>query len=721
MDDGTDDPRPEELPTTPISDRSQGDGSEDPTQVIPAVPDEPAPPRAYEQVDPEGAGAATEQFTAPQAEAASPAGSDPSSGGGAGGSGGDGSDGGVSGAVKAAPWAKIVAVAGGAAALLGLGYAIDLAVASGSVARGTTVAGVDVGGMSTADAEQTLRAALEPRANEPVEVTAGDVTEQIVPAEAGLGVDWAATLDRIDSQPLNPWTRLTSFFVDREAGVSSTVDEAALAGAIDGLRGTADRAVREGNIVFEGATPVPVTPAPGQQIDGEGTEELLTERWAFAEPIDLPVESVEVTVSQDSVDRALADVAVPAASADLVVSGRDGVTATSPRDRIGALLRFEPDGDGGLEPVYDFEAATGILAPQLAPTEREPKDAEITLSGGSPTVVPAVVGDLVQWPETLEGLPQALAGTHRIDAVYGPVEPELTTEAAESLGVREVIGEFTTGGFSSASGVNIRLAAASLDGALVLPGETFSLNGHTGPRGTAQGYVESGIINHGRPDTAVGGGVSQVATTLYNASYFAGMEDVEHTEHSYYISRYPEAREATVFEGAIDLKFRNPTDTGVLIQAIGGSSQLTIRFWGTKTVDVQSVTGSRSRPTQPDTITLPAGDACVPSSGSPGFTSSDTRIITDVATGREISRNTRTVRYDPVPTVECESSDPAPAAPPADGPPERAPAPEPGGGGGGQAPAAAPTTGRSAPSSTPSAPAGETTTRAPRPTADDDE
>jgi vancomycin resistance protein YoaR len=77
-------------------------------------------------------------------------------------------------------------------------------------------------------------------------------------------------------------------------------------------------------------------------------------------------------------------------------------------------------------------------------------------------------------------------------------------------------------------------------------------------------------------------------------------------------------------------------------------------LWGTKTVEVESITGSRSRPTTPDTVRLPRGDQCVASSGAPGFTTSDTRIIRDAATGAEISRNTRTVRYDPVPIVRCE-------------------------------------------------------------------
>ncbi|WP_206038086.1 VanW family protein [Rhodococcus sp. HNM0569] len=627
--------------------QSTGDGSEDDTRVIPVVPSDA--PLAYSEAPTAGAPSAgvpgadaTQQYAAP-AEPQTP---DTAPG-----------------RLGAAPWAKVAAVAGGVVALLGIGYAVDVIASSGKLPRGATVAGVDVGGQSREAAEATLRAAIDPRADQPVAVHAGDVDGEIVPSAAGLAVDWDATIDHVSSQPLNPFTRLASFFTTTEQGVVSSRDDIALAASIDTLRGTADRAPREGTIVFEGANPVPVSPAPGQSIDAAAAADAFADEWAFGRAVELPVESVDVTVSQDAVDRALHDVAIPATSADLVAHGRDGLEARIPREQIGAVLSFAPDGDGGLAPAFDAEAATGILAPQLKPSEVEPRDAKIELSGGAPTVVPSIDGNLVAWPRTLEQLPQAVVDTHRLDVVYEPKPAALTTDAANKLGVREVIGEFTTGGFAAESGVNIRLAASEIDGALIKPGETFSLNGYTGPRGTAEGYVDAGIINNGRPDTAVGGGVSQVATTLYNAAYFSGMEDVDHTEHSYYISRYPEAREATVFEGAIDLKFRNPSDTGVLVQAIGGSSELTIRFWGTKTVDVQSITGERSKFTEPKTIRLPAGPDCAASSGAQGFTTSDTRVVSDHATGREISRDTRTVRYDQQPTVVCEEPDkPAAAA-----------------------------------------------------------
>ena len=544
------------------------------------------------------------------------------------------------------PW---IAVAAGFGILV-LIYLADVLLTSGEVPRGTVVAGIDVGGMANDDAEALLRERIGSRSGSPIEFQAGDVRGELVVAPEVRDVDWPATRDRIDDSPLNPITRLTSFFTTREVEVVPAVDTPALTAAVEGLRGQTDRPTVEGGVVFDGAEPVGLYPVAGQALDVAGAVEALRESWVGV--VDLPVTVVPIAVEASAIDDALSRYARPAVAGDVVVSGRNDASAVLRPDQVGAVLSFVPQ-DGVLVPQYTIDAAIGILAPQLAATEVRPVDARFTLQSGAPAVVPSVTGDMIDWPRTLDPLPELLGTERTVAAIYGPVEPGLTTDAANNLGIREVIGQFTTGGFEYASGVNIRKVASVVTGALVKPGETFSLNGFTGPRGLAQGYVESGIIDHGRPAKAVGGGISQFATTLYNATYFAGLEDAGHTEHSYYISRYPEAREATVFEGAIDLAFRNNTTHGVLIEATASNSDVTVRIWGTKEVDVESVTGERYAPTTPQTITLPAGDDCVPSSGAPGFTTSNTRIIRDRVTGAETSRQTRTVKYDAIPIVRC--------------------------------------------------------------------
>ncbi|MBF6075682.1 VanW family protein [Nocardia beijingensis] len=543
---------------------------------------------------------------------------------------------------------------GAVLAVAGLGYVVDLVLSSGEVARGTVVAGVDVGGKDKAAADAQLRAELDPRASRELPLRIGDVQTRIVPSAAGLSVDWDATWSRIGPQPLNPFTRLASFFTTREVPIVSAIDEPALDRQLTELR-VHDRPSVDGTVTFRNAEPVAVPPVPGRVLDVAAARTELAERWVTGTTVDLPVVPAPLQVRPEAVDKALREIAQPAVRAPIAFAGKGGAGRLDP-EQIASVLAFGPDGQGGLAASVNQDAAIALLGPQLATTEVEPKDATFAVAGGKASVVPAVVGDKINWPKTFEQFTALLTapGERTAQVVYERVEPKLTTEAAQGLGVVEPVGAFTTGGFSGPSGINIRTVARKVNGAIVKPGETFSLNDFTGPRGIAEGYVESGIIDHGRPSTAVGGGISQFATTLYNAAYFAGLEDAGHTEHSYYISRYPAAREATVFDGVIDLKFRNNTQTGIYIETAATDAEITVRLWGTKTVDVESITGEKTKPTEPNTVTLPKGKDCIATEGAPGFTISDTRVITDRKTGREVSRKTRTVKYDPVPVVKCE-------------------------------------------------------------------
>ena len=105
---------------------------------------------------------------------------------------------------------------------------------------------------------------------------------------------------------------------------------------------------------------------------------------------------------------------------------------------------------------------------------------------------------------------------------------------------------------------NIHRGADLLNNTIVEPGATFSLNDTLGPRTAERGFVVAPVF-YGEFTEDVGGGVSQLATTVFNAVFFGGYEDVYHKPHTIYISRYPMGREATVNYPSVDLKFRNNT------------------------------------------------------------------------------------------------------------------------------------------------------------------
>jgi vancomycin resistance protein YoaR len=539
--------------------------------------------------------------------------------------------------------------------LLAVIYGIDVVRSAGAVPRGVTVQGVPVGGLSRTAAEQRLRERFEPQLSRPITVLAGDVAATLDPRRAGLTLDWPATLDQAGKQPLNPWTRLASLWRTREVGVVTAEDRTALTAAVQALRVQTDHAPIEGTIRFDGTRPVAVEPRTGQHLDVPATTDLILSRWIGGGTVRAPVTTQPVRTTAEGIQTALHDVE-PAVAAPVRVTGDDGHDALLAPEAIAAALRFAPDSRGGLTITVDNPTVIAALTPQLEATQHPAKNAQILIQGGAPVVLPSVDGRGIDWPATLLPLLDVLhrSGAQRaLAANYVTLPPTLNTEQANALGVTTQIGTFSTGGFATDSGENIRRVAEQVNGAIVRPKETFSLNGYTGPRTAATGYVDAGIIDHGRPSRGIGGGISQFATTLYNASYFAGMTDIEHKEHSYYISRYPPAREATVFEGVIDIKFRNDSPTGVLVQTAWTPSSITVTLWGTKHVDVESITGPRTDYTDPATETI-HGQPCSATPGARGFTTADTRIIRDAVTHVELSRHTRTVKYDPIPHVICE-------------------------------------------------------------------
>ncbi|WP_051011557.1 VanW family protein [Corynebacterium timonense] len=519
----------------------------------------------------------------------------------------------------------------------------------GTVPRGTTVGGVSIGGMTQDEAVAELESELGSSAQEPVTVRAAELTAEVVPATAGLGIDWRATVEAAGVESANPFSRLANLFRTREIDVVPTVDDSQLSPELDRVRGELHADPVDGSIAIEGGEAKVTDPVLGQEVERAELKERLTTGWLDPEGVEVEPEVLQPAINEDVISAAMDGPVKEALSGPLTLRGRDDVDAVVATEQIGEVVQF-PNVEGRIEPEVNRERAAEIFGEQLAPTVTEMKNARVLPGGG---VEPSQDGIVVDWEVTLDGVEERLLGPaeRTWDAEYKEVAADFTTEEAENATFDEVAGSFTTSGFNAASGTNIRLVASTVNGAIVNPGETFSLNGYTGPRGTAQGYVESGIILDGRADTAVGGGISQFATTLFNAAYFAGMTDVASTPHSYYISRYPAGREATVYEGAIDLQFRNDSPYPVKITASVGANDLTVSLMGVKTYNVESINGGRWAYTQPRQQTV-TGPGCAPSSGAPGFTTSDTRIVSDLA-GKELSRETTTTVYDPQPIITC--------------------------------------------------------------------
>jgi vancomycin resistance protein YoaR len=237
-----------------------------------------------------------------------------------------------------------------------------------------------------------------------------------------------------------------------------------------------------------------------------------------------------------------------------------------------------------------IDRVAGILEPHREEFELPPVNADfdVDIETNTVAIIPSKNATVLD-PEgvAVELLKAATSGTATGILVFTDGdEPEFTTADAEAFGPIELVSEFTT----KTPGVNrvhnIHLMADTVDGSIVWPGEEFSINEVVGLRTEAKGYKRDGAIIGGEvtccDDPAnVGGGVSQYATTIYNAIFFGCYEDIDHTPHSIYISRYPEGREATMGFPGPDVVFRNDSDVPIIIRnSYDGNSTITVQFYG---------------------------------------------------------------------------------------------------------------------------------------------
>lgn len=127
---------------------------------------------------------------------------------------------------------------------------------------------------------------------------------------------------------------------------------------------------------------------------------------------------------------------------------------------------------------------------------------------------------------------------------------------------------------------NIRRIADLMDGVVIEPGQAFSVNHFIGKRTEENGFVMAPSILDAEMSETVGGGVSQFATTLYNALYDAGFPIIEHRPHSHFISRYPAGVEATLSWPGPDLSFKNDSESPLVIETSVSKDRVSVKLLG---------------------------------------------------------------------------------------------------------------------------------------------
>nr|WP_297424656.1 VanW family protein [uncultured Actinotalea sp.] len=566
-------------------------------------------------------------------------------------------------------WPRALAIGAGVAVVLAAGYVGALWAWADTVPRGTTVAGVDIGGLTSQEAQTRLEADLVPVATEDIPVAVGERRTSLDPAAAGLELDVPATVDGLTGLSLAParlWHHLVGL---GEAEAVTRVDEPALERAVAELDTSLGAAPVDGTLAFVDGAPSATPAEPGVELDPEAARATLVEEWLTAGgTLELPSRQVEPAVTDDDVQRALTGLARPLADAPVVISVA-GQLAELPVEVLTSAATFTETDDGDLELVLDGEALREAVLARTTDLLTTATDASFAFEGGAPVIVPGVAGSTIDADALAQGV--AAAGTGQeadrtVEVELVEVDPEQSTAELEALGVTTKVAEFSTVLTADRDRThNLTVGASKVNGTLIRPDEVFSLTDTLAPITAAAGYREAGVVVEGRLTEGVGGGLSQMGTTVYNVGFFAGLEDVEHQPHSNWFSRYPEGREATIYEGVLDVKIGNNTPYGVLLQSWVADGRLWVAAWSTPYWEVRHATSGRSEVVPPRTI-YNTEPGCTPqSAGNPGFRVTVSRTLLLEGEVREEEANTW--RYQPQNAVVCG---PPPGAEPA---PEPAP------------------------------------------------
>ncbi len=496
---------------------------------------------------------------------------------------------------------------------------------SSEIPANTNVLGVQIGGLSTAEATAILQEKLGPKSESPIAISAYDNTALLVPIDAGMSFDAAATAAAASSRSLNPLDLLGRLVAAHAVDPIVTINQETLRLAIEEFSATVVTTPVEPTISYDGLTPTYEYGVPGRGVDVDASLGRIDAAYLSSSRVDLVVVSVPTQISDETVDSTVDGIVTSAISGPIRVEVGEARSSISPED-IAQALHLEPEG-ALFAPVLDGDFLHDVIEQDLKLVEGGAKDATFRIVGDVPVVVPAVLGQGVSAEDLGAAVLSAMEQTGdarvaRVDLSASQL-PELTTEAAALLGIKERVSTFT----QSVPTIeymqhNLARAAKYIDGMILMPGETFSMNETTENHNPdpAKGYMEGYVIGPGGVfQKMLGGGLSAATTTTWSAAFYAGLEPVQVQQHSRYISRYQPGIEATVAWGYFDMQFKNNTPHAIFITATTDDVSMTVSMYSTKIWDdITSEIGGFYATVKPPKIYNDT-DTCSAQTGIAGF------------------------------------------------------------------------------------------------------
>ncbi|HVW89781.1 MAG TPA: VanW family protein [Gaiellaceae bacterium] len=479
-------------------------------------------------------------------------------------------------------WSRIALLALIAGALA-LGLPLLFAGSPDRLASGTRIAGVDVGGLTTKDAERLLAGRAARLANVPVTFIAGTKRFQLTAAQLGVSIDWKDAVETARNQgggfgPIRGLRRLSLEFFPENVVPPIRARQDGLDYELDLISASIGSAPREARLVRHGLHISIAAGSAGRVLDKQtARQEIVDALASFSRaPVTLPVRVQTPAKTVQSLTQAQRRAATIVSAPVTLIAGKTRYRV--PRWRLATLLDLSTLRFSG-------SAADTYFASLQRAVEQAPKDAAFAVAkGGKVRVVPAESGvslDVARSAAVV--LAAAARPTNRVARLVLTSTPAArTTAQAEAMGITGIVGSYETVYGGDPNRIhNVELVSHLVDGTLIAPGATFSFNGTTGERSAAKGFLEAPVIVNGELQTGLGGGVCQVSTTVFNAAYEAGLRITARTNHALYISHYPLGRDATVDYPDIDLKFVNDTPHWLLLRTYVNPSSLSVVLYGT--------------------------------------------------------------------------------------------------------------------------------------------
>ena len=545
------------------------------------------------------------------------------------------------------------------AGLVALAILVGLAYAGSSrqLAEGTQVAGIDVGGLSSGAAVSRLDAQFETVSAEPVAFTAGGVRFTLAANQLAVQPDWRAAVAAAGRAgegfgPIRGLRRLHTRFFGAEVLPRLAVSGAALEFALDRIATQVDGEAQNAALVRRGLRIETMPERTGSRLEREAAAEVVVRALGQLDrsigPVALPVAAAAPKVTAEMLAPAARSArAVVRAPVFLKGAGRSWRV---PRQRLAALLDL-PSG-GATRIAFVGPAADAYFGALAQRVGKPARDAEFAVSGESVQVVPARDGLELDVPTTARALLRAaLRPANRVAQLQVVrTAPERTTPEALAMGIDRRMASYKTYYSGTTDRIsNLQLGVRELDGTLVPPGGTFSLNEAIGERTEERGFRPAPVIIGTEFAEEVGGGTSQVATTAFNAAWEAGLRITERNPHSLYISRYQLGRDATVYWPSLDLKFVNDTRSWVLVKGFAEGDGISIAIYGGEDRRVESSPGTfavtgRAPVERVKDPTLAKGKSIVEEEGSAPSRTSVTRTVYG-SNGNVIHDETWTTSY----------------------------------------------------------------------------